>query len=78
MGGLHQPAFWAAGRPERIEHCGYKRQGLDKISAIHMSVTATRMERQGISTDKGNLNGWIDAANKLLKESKARITRLYN
>lgn len=35
------------------------------------------MEKRGISTRKGNLNRQIDADNKLLKEIKARITRLY-
>ena len=36
------------------------------------------MERRGIATEKGNLNRQIAADNKLLREIKARITRLYN
>lgn len=36
------------------------------------------MERRGIATEKGNLNRQIAADNKLLKELKARITRVYN
>ena len=71
-------ALEAAGRPERIDHRSYKRQGLDKIPTVHMGVAATRMERRGIATEKGNLNRQIAADNKLLKEIKARITRLYN
>lgn len=67
-----------AGRPERIDHRSYKRQGIDKIPTIHMGVAATRMERRGISTDKGNVNRQIAADNKLLKEIKARMTRLYS
>lgn len=43
-----------------------------------MGVAATRMERRGIATEKGNLNRQIAADNKLLREIKARITRLYN
>lgn len=43
-----------------------------------MGVAATRMERRGIATDKGNVNRQIAADNKLLKEIKARVTRLYN
>ena len=43
-----------------------------------MGVAATRMERRGIVTDKGNVNRQIAADNKLLKEIKARVTRLYN
>ena len=71
-------ALEAAGRPERIDHRSYKRQGLDKIPTVHMGVAATRMERRGIATEKGNLNRQIAADNKLLKEIKARLTRLYN
>ena len=71
-------ALEAAGRPERIAHRSYKRKGLDKIPTVHMGVAATRMERRGIATEKGNLNRQIAADNKLLREIKARITRLYN
>ena len=43
-----------------------------------MGVAATQMEKRGVPTRKGNLNRQIAADNKLLKEIKARITRLYN
>ena len=71
-------ALEAAGRPERIDHRSYKRQGVDKIPTVHMGPAASQMERRGIVTDKGNINREIAADNKLLKEIKARITRLYN
>ena len=71
-------ALEAAGRPERIDHRSYKRQGIDKIPSIHMGPAASQMERRGIATEKGNINREIAADNKLLKEIKARITRLYN
>jgi len=71
-------ALEAAGRPERIDHRSYKRQGIDRIPTIHMGVAASQMERRGIRTEKGNINRQIDADNKLLKEIKARITRIYN
>ena len=67
-----------AGRPERIDHRSYKRQGVEQLPTVHLGVAATRMERRGISTDKGNINRAISADNKLLKEIKARVTRLYN
>lgn len=63
---------------ERIDHRSYKRQGIDKIPTVHMGVAATQMERKGIVTDKGSINREVAAQNKLLKEIKARITRLYN
>ena len=71
-------ALEAAGRPERIDHRSYKRQGVEKIPSIHMGPAASQMERRGIATEKGNINREISADNKLLKEIKARITRLYN
>ena len=71
-------ALEAAGRPERIDHRSYKRQGVDKIPTVHMGPAASQMERRGIATEKGNINREIAADNKLLKEIKARITRLYN
>ena len=70
-------ALEQTGRPERIDHRSYKRQGVELLPTVHMGVAATRMERRGISTDKGNVNRQIAADNKLLKEIKARITRLY-
>jgi len=71
-------ALEAAGRPERIDHRSYKRQGIEQIPSIHMGPAASQMERRGIRTEKGDINRQIDADNKLLKEIKARITRLYN
>ncbi len=71
-------ALEAAGRPERIDHRSYKRQGVDKIPTVHMGPAASQMERRGIQTEKGSINREIAADNKLLKEIKARITRLYN
>ena len=71
-------ALETAGRPERIDHRSYKRQGVEKIPSIHMGPAASQMERRGIATEKGDINRQIAADNKLLKEIKARITRIYN
>ena len=65
-------------RPERIDHRSYERQGIEKIPSIHMGPAASQMERRGIQTEKGDINRQIAADNKLLKELKARITRIYN
>lgn len=43
-----------------------------------MGVAATQMERRGLVTEKGTINREIATQNRLLKEIKARITRLYN
>lgn len=60
-----------------IDHRSYKRQGIDKIPSVHLGPAASQMEKRGIRTDKGEVNRQIVADNKLLKEIKARITRLY-
>lgn len=70
-------ALEQTGRPERIDHRSFARQGIEKIPTVHLGVAATRMERRGVATDKGNVNRQITADNKLLKEIKARVTRLY-
>ena len=66
------------GLPERIDHRSYVRQGVEQIPTVHMGVAVTQMERRGIPTEKGSVNREIAAQNKLLKEIKARLTRLYN
>ena len=66
------------GFQERIDNRSYKRQGVEKIPSVHMGPAATQMERRGIRTERGDINRQIEADNKLLKEIKARITRLYN
>ena len=66
------------GKPERIDYRSYARQGVQKVPTVHMGVAATQMERRGIPTEKGAVNRKIAAQNRLLKEIKARITRLYN
>ena len=66
------------GLTERIDHRSYARQGVEQIPTVHMGVAATQMEHRGLITEKGNVNREIAAQNKLLKEIKARITRLYN
>lgn len=71
-------ALAANGRPERIDHRSYERQGIEQIPTIHMGPAAMQMEKRGIRTMKGDANRQIDADNKLLKEIKARITRIYN
>ena len=65
-----------AGHAERVDHRSYKRQGIDKIPTVHMGAAAIQMEKRGIATERGNLNREIAKQNKLLKEIKARITRL--
>ena len=71
-------ALERGGHTERIDHRSYERQGVERIPTVHMGVAATRMERRGVRTEKGDVNREVAAQNRLLKEIKARITRLYN
>ena len=71
-------ALEAAGQPALVDHRSYKRRGIDKIPSVHLGPAASQMEKRGIRTGKGEVNRQIAADNKLLKEIKARITRLYN
>jgi ATP-dependent exoDNAse (exonuclease V) alpha subunit len=64
--------------PQRIDHRGDVRQGIQKIPTVHMGVAVTQMERRGFATEKGAVNREIAAQNRLLKEIKARSTRLFN
>ena len=78
MGGLYQPGIGGRRSSALVDHRSYKRQGIDKIPSVHLGPAASQMEKRGIRTDKGEVNRQIAADNKLLKEIKARITRLYN
>ena len=64
--------------PQRVDHRSFVRQGIEQIPTVHMGIVATQMERRGLVTEKGTVNREITAQNRLLKEIKARITRLYN
>lgn len=60
----------------RIDHRSYERQGLDTLPTVHEGVAVRQMEAKGIATDKGNLNRWIKAANKLLRDIRKKIVAL--
>ena len=77
MGGLYQPGIGGRRSRRLVDHRSYKRRGIDKIPSVHLGPAASQMEKRGIRTDKGEVNRQIAADNKLLKEIKARITRLY-
>ena len=60
----------------RIDHRSYERQGLDLLPTVHEGVAVRQMEAKGIATDKGDLNRWIKAANKLLRDIRKKIAVL--
>ena len=63
---------------EKVDHRSYERQGIEQIPTIHLGVSATQMEKKGITTDRGNINREIKHQNKILKEIARRIKTLLN
>ncbi|WP_314724206.1 MobQ family relaxase [Enterocloster bolteae] len=68
--------FAENGLDVRIDHRSYVRQGLDMIPTVHEGPTARQMEAKGIRTDKGELNRWIKATNRLMLDIKKKIKSL--
>ena len=62
--------------PERIDHRSYERQGIDQIPTVHVGVSATQMEKEGIVTERGELNRNINAANRILREIRRLVRGL--
>ena len=63
---------------KKVDHRSYQRQGIEQIPTIHLGVSATQMEKQGIATNRGNINREIKHQNKILKEIARRIKALLN
>jgi len=63
---------------EKVDHHSYQRQGIEQVPTIHLGVSATQMEKKGITTDRGNINREIKHQNKILKEISRRIKALIN
>lgn len=59
-----------AGRSERISMKSYKEQGIDKIPQIHLGPNLDDMERNGIPTEKGNYNRWVEKRNRIVEALK--------
>ena len=66
----------AAGREERIDHRSFADQGRDEQPTIHEGVVARALEKNGIVSDRYELNRQIKQDNALLKSLKAAITKL--
>jgi hypothetical protein len=64
------------GFAERIDHRSYAEQGVEKIPTIHLGVAATRMERRGFRTSRGDLNRRIEVTNNELRQLRARIVKV--
>ena len=70
--------FAEKGLDIRIDHRSYERQGLDLIPTIHEGPTVRQMEAKGIRTDKGELNRWITATNRMIRDVTKKIKSLFS
>jgi len=64
------------GHEERIDHRSHAERGLGEQPTIHEGVVAKAMERQGIVSDRCELNQQIKADNKLLQALKSQVQKL--
>jgi hypothetical protein len=64
------------GRDERIDHRSHAARGLDEQPTVHEGVIARALERQGIVSDRCELNRQIKADNALLRELKNQVKKL--
>ena len=64
------------GHEERIDHRSHAERGLDERPTIHEGVAARALERQGIISDRCEINRQIKADNALLRELKAAVRKL--
>ena len=64
------------GYKERIDHRSHAERGLDEQPTIHEGVFARSLERQGVISDRCEINRQIKADNALLRELKAAVRKL--
>ncbi len=60
-----------AGSEQTIDHRSYIDQGLTIEPTIHLGKEASHMERQGINTDRGDINREIEHQNRIMLHVQA-------
>ena len=60
----------------RIDHRSYANQAVDLLPTVHEGVAVRQMEQRGIHTEKGDLNRWIKATNRMLQALKKKLASL--
>ena len=59
-----------------IDHRSYEAQGIEQIPTVHEGPLVQKMEKRGIRTQKGDLNRWIKATNRLIATIKKKLKSL--
>ena len=60
----------------RIDHRSYAEQAVGLLPTVHEGVAVRQMEQRGIRTEKGDLNRWIKATNRMLQALKKKLASL--
>jgi len=68
--------FERKGLDVRIDHRSYEAQGIEQIPTVHEGSLVQQMEKRGIHTQKGDLNRWIKATNRLIATIKKKLKSL--
>ena len=68
--------FERKGIAVRIDHRSYEAQGIEQIPTVHEGPLVQQMEKRGIRTQKGDLNRWIKATNRLIATIKKKLKSL--
>ena len=66
------------GFDERIDHRSYERQGVELLPTVHEGPTVRAMEKRGVATEKGSLNRWIKATNKMILAAEQKVSAMKN
>ena len=68
--------FERKGIAVRIDHRSYAAQGIELIPTVHEGSLVQKMEARGVHTQKGDLNRWIRATNRLIAAIRKKIKSL--
>ncbi|MCD7920162.1 MAG: MobA/MobL family protein [Clostridiales bacterium] len=68
--------FAEKGLDVRIDHRSYERQGVVQIPTVHEGPAVRQMEKKGIETEKGSLNRFIKATNRMITATVKRLAGL--
>lgn len=64
------------GHDVRVDHRSYERQGIDQIPTIHLGKGAHYLEKNGIATERGDINREIKKDNAEIREINNEVLEL--
>ena len=69
-------ALEAGGHETRIDRRSFERQGVDREATIHVGASATEMERNGQTSERGDINREIEARNVMRARMAAELSQV--